>query len=141
MRILVIIMVMLCLAIPVCLSAQQACFKDICFDVELAITPSERNQGLTYKEVLDRDSGMLFVYDKEDKQCFWMKNMLIPLDIIWLNKDKEVVHIQENAQPCEGSLCSEICPEQKAKYVLELNAGTCDLLDLGLGDELSFDYP
>ena len=62
--------------------------------------------GLMFRENMDSDRGMLFIFEKEGEYPFWMKNTLIPLDIIWINKDKEVVFISENAQPCEeGKPC------------------------------------
>jgi uncharacterized membrane protein (UPF0127 family) len=116
----------------------KVCFKDICFDVELAITPAQRKQGLMFRKYLSQNQGMLFVFEDEDKHSFWMKNTFIPLDIIWIDKNKEVVFIERNVQPCEQDICSPIIPEQKAKYVLELNAGTCEDIGLKIKDKINF---
>ena len=72
----------------------RACFKEYCFAVELAISPEERSRGLMFRESLDQDKGMLFIFEKEEKHAFWMKNTLIPLDIIWIDHNKEVIFIK-----------------------------------------------
>ena len=99
----------------------QVCFEDNCFTVELAMTAQERTRGLMFREKLDSDKGMLFIFDGEGEYSFWMKNTLIHLDIIWINKDKKVVFISKNTQPCELDPCPAINPDEKAQYVLELN--------------------
>jgi len=116
----------------------QACFKNYCFDLELAKTPEERSRGLMFRESLDLDKGMLFVFEKEGAYSFWMKNTLIPLDIIWINKDKEIVFISENTQPCkEEYICPSVNPEKNAKYVLEVNGGMAEKIGLKIGDKTS----
>jgi len=117
----------------------QLCFKNNCFDVELALTSKERNQGLMFRDYLEENKGMLFVYVIEEKRSFWMKNTLIPLDIIWLNQNKEVVFISKNNQPCKNDECSTINSDQKAKYVLELNEGIIEKIGLEVGDRANFD--
>lgn len=117
----------------------EVCFKENCFDVELAKTPGEKSQGLMFRQDLDPDKGMLFIFSTEDKYPFWMKNMLIPLDIIWINKDKEVVWIAQDVQPCTET-CDSIIPEKEAMYVLELNSGTAEKIGLELGDKLYFNF-
>ncbi len=115
------------------------CFKNYSFNVELAQTVEKRTQGLMFGEHLDSDKGILFVYEEEGKHSFWMKNTLIPLDIIWINKDKEVIFIGQNIQPCKAEPCPIISPNVKAKYVLELNALTVEEIELSIGDKLEFD--
>jgi len=117
----------------------KVCFKDICFYVELAETQKERTQGLMFRESLDLNKGMLFIFEEEGEPSFWMKNTLIPLDIIWISKDKEVVFAERNVQPCTRENCEMISPDRKAKYVLEINAGITDKIDLKIGDRLVFD--
>lgn len=113
----------------------QVCFAEHCFFVEVAQTPEERQKGLMFREELDRDKGMLFVFSQEQQASFWMKNTLIPLDIIWFDGNKEVVFISKNSQPCSTDECSSIDPGVKAKYVLELNAGIADEIGLVEGDQ------
>ncbi len=118
----------------------QVCFDDSCFYVELATTPDEQSRGLMFRDHLDQDRGMLFVFPKEDLYPFWMKNTLIPLDIIWIDENKEVVFISKNTQPCGELSCPMINPGEKAKYVLEVNAGVSDSIGLLIGDEVAIDY-
>lgn len=117
----------------------QVCFKNHCFSVKLALTPEEKSKGLMYRGSLDKNKGMLFIYDKEGEYSFWMKNVLIPLDIIWLDKAKKVVYIAENCQPCLEPSCPSIKPEKAAKYVLEINGGLASEMGLSVGDELKFE--
>lgn len=119
-------------------SENKVCFKKDCFLVELAETAEEKSKGLMFREELAKDHGMLFVFTEETKSSFWMKNTLIPLDIIWLNKDKEVVFISRNNQPCLPEECFSINPGVAAKYVLELNAGTVAAIGLVVGDKANF---
>ncbi len=116
----------------------QLCFENSCFDVELALTLKEKKQGLMFRSYLEENKGMLFVFAMEEERGFWMKNTLIPLDIIWLNKDKKVVYISKNNQPCKNDECSMINPDKKAKYVLELKGGTTDKIGLEVGNKANF---
>jgi len=116
----------------------KVCFENECFYVEIADTEEERSQGLMFRENLEKNRGMLFIFEKEDEYPFWMKNTLIPLDIVWINKEKEVVFIGRNIQPCEKGECPTVMPGEKAKYVLEINAGTTEGIGLEIGDILDF---
>ena len=117
----------------------RVCIGDNCFYVELVATPYERARGLMFRKHMDPDSGMLFIFEEEDEYPFWMKNTLIPLDMIWINKDREVVFIGKNVQPCESGICPMINPGKKAMYVLELNGGVSDKIGLSVGDKVTFD--
>jgi uncharacterized protein len=141
MRSLIFIIVLLCVAVPIWSSPEEVCFKDSCFEVELVTTPAQRSQGLMFRRKLDHNKGMLFVFEEEDIHSFWMKNMFIALDMVWINKEKQVVYISKNVQPCKSDPCPQIHPEQKAIYVLEVNAGVCERIGLRVGDALSFDAP
>jgi uncharacterized membrane protein (UPF0127 family) len=118
----------------------QVCFKGTCFPVELARTSAEQAKGLMFRRELGQDQGMLFIYDREEKQSFWMKNTLIPLDIIWINQDKEIVFISDNAQPCQKYPCPVINPGQKARYVWEIPGGRARAIGLKPGDQLELRY-
>ena len=109
-----------------------------CFNVELADTPEKHTQGLMNRESLNQNSGMLFLFDTEDKYSFWMKNTLIPLDIIWLDKNKEVVFIEHSAQPCEADPCETFGSGKSAKYILEINSGLAKEIGLKERDYLEF---
>lgn len=116
----------------------RVCFENNCFNVELARTREEQAQGLMFRQSLGRDRGMLFIFTEEGMYNFWMKNTLIPLDIIWINENKEVVFISENTQPCEKDPCPLFNPDKKAKYVLEINEGVSKEIGLKVGDRLDF---
>ncbi|HDP74256.1 MAG TPA: DUF192 domain-containing protein [Candidatus Woesearchaeota archaeon] len=116
----------------------QACFSQHCFRVELALTPEERARGLMYRESLDENKGMLFIFENKGEITFWMKNTLIPLDIIWLDESQNVVYIIENAQPCISDSCETYTSPHEALYVLELNAGKAREIGLRVGDRVDF---
>ena len=105
-----------------------------CFFVEVARTEEQRQKGLMFRERMDKKEGVFFVFEKEDVYPFWMKNTLIPLDIIWIDKDFKVVFIFKNAQPCQKDPCPVLDPKISATYVLEINAGLVDDLDIRFGD-------
>ncbi|MFQ5532114.1 MAG: DUF192 domain-containing protein [Candidatus Nanoarchaeia archaeon] len=138
--IIVSVIVVLFLIIVVYENSKQdkVCFNKNCFYVEIAGTLEQRTRGLMYRDSLDENSGMLFVFPQEDIYLFWMKNVRFPLDIIWLNSNQEVVYTQENIPSCNQEICPTITPLAKAKYVLEINAGTVDKIGLGVGDKVEF---
>jgi len=116
----------------------QVCFKNKCVDVELALTREQQSKGLQFRERLDEHGGMLFIFQKSRVHRFWMKDTLIPLDMIWLDYSRRVVYIQENAQPCIKMPCKDYGPAQEVLYVLELNAFYSSQLNLKIGDTLTF---
>lgn len=118
----------------------RVCFKSECFTAELAITPEEQSRGLMFREQMDEDRGMLFVFESEGVHSFWMRNTLIPLDIIWIDSSSKVVFISKNVQPCKSVSCPTVNPGTNAKYVLEINAGLSDQMDLSVGDLATIDY-
>ena len=120
-------------------SEPRVCFDENCFSVEIADDDGERTFGLMNRDSLDADKGMLFIFDNEGNYPFWMKNTLIPLDMVWLNSNKEVVFIKENALPCEQDPCSIITHEGQAKYVVELNAGTAADKGISVGQAVRFE--
>ena len=120
-------------------SLSKVCFGAKCFYVELAVTSEERARGLMFREHLDPDKGMLFIYQDEGVHYFWMKNTLIPLDMVWINGNREVISVSKDVQPCQTSQCPSIGPGQKVQYVLELNGGTSDEIGLAIGDKITFD--
>lgn len=99
----------------------RAIVGDTPVKILLADTPQERTQGLSGREDLAKDEGMLFVFPEEGIYGFWMKDMRFSIDILWLNSAGEVVHIVENASP--ESYPASFTPEKAAQYVLELPAG------------------
>jgi hypothetical protein len=105
---------------------------------ELAISDEERQLGLMFREKLDPDQGMLLVFKDEDFHFIWMKNMKISLDILWLDKEKRIVHIERNVPPCKKPPCASYSSRIPASYVLEIQAGMADKKKLKLYDRLEF---
>ena len=116
----------------------QVCFRNTCINVELAKTPQERQKGLMMRRILEGDSGMLFIFEKEESHYFWMKNTLIPLDMIWFNRNKQVIFIEKDVAPCTTRSCAFYGPRKNSLYVLELNAGFADTLGIRVGDKARF---
>lgn len=114
---------------------KQVCFEKNCFNVEIADSDEKREIGLMNRSKLDLKSGMLFIFEEEDYYSFWMKNTLIPLDIIWMDSQFNIVFIKENFNPCTNK-CDIITPDKKAKYVLEINSGLVKELNIKTNDEL-----
>lgn len=114
--------------------------QDLKVNIEVASAPADWAKGLMYRSSLDQNAGMLFIFPYESKQAFWMKNTLIPLDIIFISKDKKVVDVKENFQPCPTSkiICPAYGPENPAMYVLEVNASYCAKHNIKIGDEIKF---
>jgi len=117
-------------------NSNKVCFEDTCFKVELALTPIEQEKGLMFRSNLDLGKGMLFVFREEGIYSFWMKNTLIPLDIIWINDKGEIIFISGNTAPCRENFCPTIGPDKKAKYVLEINGGLAQKLGMKIGDSI-----
>jgi hypothetical protein len=117
----------------------SVCFKNNCFLVELAKTNAEIERGLMFRTHLDQNKGMIFIFNKEGIYPFWMKNTLIPLDLIWINKENKIVFISRSSQPCSADIknvCPSINPQAGALYVLEINGGVSRNIGLKIGDKL-----
>ncbi|MBP6979639.1 DUF192 domain-containing protein [Candidatus Curtissbacteria bacterium] len=108
-------------------------------NADVASDANSRAVGLGGRESLAKDAGMLFVFDSEAKHSFWMKNVKFPLDIIWLDKNKKVVHFVKNAQPDTGGALDIYTPPKKAYYVLEVNGGMIDEFGLTLDNKATFE--
>lgn len=95
------------------------------FKVEIADDPNERSRGLMDRNSMKDDEGMFFVFEKSDYVNFWMKNTLIPLDMIFIDEHHKIAHIANDVKPCpKGVLNCQLYPsELPVKYVLEINAG------------------
>ena len=106
------------------------------FTVEIAETAEKQALGLMFRDHLDEDHGMLFLFPGEAMRSFWMKNTRIPLDIFYFDAERRLVSVAENAQPCRTERCPSYLSEGPAKYVLELNSGKAAELGARPGDEL-----
>lgn len=108
-------------------------FGQVSFSVEIADTPRLRSRGLMFRESMPRGSGMLFVYDKPQRAQFWMKNTLIPLDMIFADSTGKVTHVHSNAVPHDTTL---IDGGRGVKAVLEINGGLAESYGIRPGAEL-----
>lgn len=108
---------------------------------ELAVTDEERARGLMFREKILPDQGMLFVFEREETQSFWMKNTLVYLDMLWLDNQRRVIHIERNVPPCKEDPCPSYGPPVPARYVLELKGGGAAANGIKLQDQLQFVLP
>lgn len=109
---------------------------------EVATTADQRSIGLSGRDALDADAGMLFVYDEPATPSFWMRNTLIPLDLIWIGDGGRIVDITPDVPTEIGVADGELrrySPDAPVLSVLELNAGTAERLGLAVGDALAFE--
>jgi uncharacterized protein len=105
------------------------------FEVEIAETFEEKARGLMHRRSLALDGGMLFVFTKELRQSMWMKNTLIPLDMLFIRQNGRIAHIHERAVP--GSLAT-ISSRGRVLAVLELRGGTAARLGIRKGDRVAY---
>jgi len=105
------------------------------YNVEDAVTPQERSEGLMFRETLAADSGMFFdMSDSIDGKFYmWMENTKIPLDMLFLNETGEIVHIHENAAPMSRTVIESPVPSY---YVVEVNAGDVEMHGIKIGDQV-----
>lgn len=103
--------------------------------IEIADSPEEHSQGLMFRTSLPEDHGMLFIFEQPSLYAFWMKNTLIPLDMIFINENQQIADIQ-TAQPCTSDPCPLYKPSQPVLYVLEVNAGFSERNNIKVGDKV-----
>ncbi len=107
-------------------------------NAETAVTKSQHERGLMWRENLPEDDAMLFVFDSDDYLSFWMKDTKIPLDMIFVSSGLKVVDIKKDFRPCTSEPCEQYMSRRPAKYVIEVNAGLSDDKDISIGDEVRF---
>lgn len=95
-------------------------------------------RGLQFRMALPPDAGMLFAFSSATKHSFWMKDTLIPLDMIWMDYAHRVVDMRTHVPPCTGDPCPVYTSSATALYVLEINAGVSETMGLKMGDEFDF---
>ncbi|MDR1074790.1 MAG: DUF192 domain-containing protein [Xanthomonadaceae bacterium] len=107
------------------------------YQVEIADNNDSRARGLMFRDQLPLDHGMLFIHEVEAPQAYWMKNTRIPLDILYFDNHRKLVSQQRDVPPCSaGNACPSYPSIRAARYVLELNAGQAQQLNLENGVEL-----
>jgi uncharacterized membrane protein (UPF0127 family) len=110
------------------------------YTVELATNDAQRERGLMFRQRMDPDRGMLFVHEREEPLAYWMKNTLIPLDILFFDGQRRLVAQQRDVPPCTlGDACPPFPSNAPARFVLELNAGQAAKLRLQNGAMLRID--
>ena len=107
------------------------------FAIELAEDNPSRELGLMNRTHMDADHGMLFVFQDDAPRAFWMKNTKIPLDMLFFDAKLRLISVQHAVPPCVADPCPGYGSGAPARYVLELNGGQADKLDLHPGDELT----
>jgi uncharacterized protein len=105
----------------------------IVFHIEMVTSGSEMEKGLMNRTELAEDSGMLFVWPDVEQRAFWMKDTLIPLDMIFIAEDGTIHHIHHMAKPLD---LTKITSERPSKAVLEINGGLSDILGIVEGDRI-----
>ncbi len=108
------------------------------FTVEIADTIEKQARGMMFRKNVPDDFGMLFIYNVEDYLGYWMKNCLVHLDIIYLNKEKQVVDMYINVPPCKEDPCKSYVSRVLAQYVLELRGNRSKEVNLKIGDSIFF---
>lgn len=108
--------------------------KNTTIKADVVDTLEAQIQGLSGREKLEKNEGMLFVYADKEVRTFWMKDMLFPIDIIWIANNK-IVDISENLPIPENGYIKRATPKEKINYVLEVNAGFALDNDLKIGDQ------
>jgi len=103
------------------------------FDIEVALTPAQQAQGLMFREKMAPDAGMLFIYDRPQPAAFWMKNTLIPLDMLFIGADGRIVNIHDRAVPLSEDAIRSAGP---VKAILEINGGMSARLGIRPGDRV-----
>lgn len=103
--------------------------------IEIADSEEERSKGLMFRTSLKENAGMLFIFDQPSIQAFWMKNTLIPLDMIFIDENKRIADIA-TAQPCTLDPCPVYKSTRQVIYVLEVNAGFAERNNIDVGDKV-----
>ena len=107
--------------------------------VEVAADDPTRQQGLMYRDQLAENRGMIFLFGEDGVYPFWMKNTIIPLDMIWIDTAHKVVSVQHDVPPCKADPCPSYPPTGPARYVLETASGVAKRHRLEAGAVLRFD--
>jgi len=108
-------------------------------EIELALTSEEISSGLMFRPSLKENRGMLFLFEQPRVPAFWMKNMLIPLDLVFLDQTGIVVDVVANVQPCAADPCPNYRPSSPAQAVLEIGAGVAGAHGVEVGARIQFE--
>lgn len=117
---------------PLTIKSQSSEYR---FEVEIADNPATREKGLMFRQTLAPNAGMLFLYPSEQNVAFWMKNTLIPLDMLFITADGHILRIEKSAPPLSEAPIPSGGP---VKAVLEVNGGLTEQLGVRQGDRIDF---
>ena len=109
------------------------------YRLELARTPEEQAQGLMYRESLPERTGMLFLFSDGAPHHFWMKNTMIPLDMVWMDAEGKVIYVSADTPPCKADPCPSYGPDSPAASVLEIAGGNAAKENISVGAVLRFE--
>jgi len=104
-------------------------------DIEIADNDDDRQNGLMYRKSMETNQGMLFIFPLQEMQSFWMRNTLLPLDMIFVNADKKIITIHKNTKILSDQSYASTEP---AQYVVEVCAGFSDKYSLKPGDKINW---
>lgn len=126
-----------------CSTTNTVTINNYVFNVEVARTFQQKETGLMFRTVLPSDSAMIFLFDDDSGKDIWMRNCKIPLDVIWIDAQGQVVDIKENVPPCTENTLPEECPHfgglVSSRHFIEFSAGTIAKVKIKLGDILYWD--
>jgi len=108
---------------------------------EVMVKDEDRAMGLMFRPSLPDDHGMLFIFNELDFHGIWMKNCKFPIDILWLDEERKVVHVAESVPPCKTERCPVYQPLRRAAYVVEINAGQARREKAVVGSSIGFTVP
>jgi uncharacterized membrane protein (UPF0127 family) len=109
--------------------------------VEVMVKDEDRQMGLMFRASLPRDRGLLFVFERTDFHGIWMKNCRFPIDILWLDEERRIVHVAEAVPPCKAEPCPVYNTLRRAAYVVELNAAQARREKAVVGTTVGFTLP
>ena len=119
-------------------SQQTVSFGETKVQVDIADDGQERLLGLGDYDGLNANQGLLFVFEQPDKHGIWMKDVEFPIDVVWLDESRNIIHIVKEMQPSSYPEVSK--PDQNAKYVIELPAGFVENNNVNEGDNVEFSF-
>ncbi len=105
---------------------------------EVADTPEKLLFGLAFRPSLPADEAMLFIFGESGPHRVWTKEFQFPVDIIWIDESKFIVHVERNVPPCSDDPCPRYGPPNNARYILTANAGVIDQANIAVDDQLKF---
>ena len=114
-------------------SADEIKINDLLTNIEVASNPNDRRKGLMYRKSLSEDHGMFFVWEYRKRQCMWMRNTYIPLNVAYIDTKGKILEIYEMLPLSEDSICSK----KRVKYALEVNLDWFKRNNVQVGDQIN----